>query len=83
MHPHLMPDPKHTQLGGLVVKSLQTKLQRVSVKFEKRNDGPSHTRCGQVSYRQVQKSTHVCLPTPRGWVQTFETQLANPPNQNG
>lgn len=30
MHPHLVPDPKHTQLRALVVNGLQAKLQSVS-----------------------------------------------------
>jgi hypothetical protein len=33
MHPHLVPDSKHAQLGSVVMESLHTELQHVSTRY--------------------------------------------------
>lgn len=83
MHPHLVPDLEHAQLGCIVMECLQPELHRVSIMYAALHAGRSYTRCSCVRPGSVRNFMQECLPTPRGCVQILETQLANPPNQNG
>lgn len=83
MHPHLVPDLEHAQLRRIVMKCLQPELHCVSIMYAALHAVKSYSCCICVRLGSARDLMQECLPTPRGCVQTLETQLANPPNQNG